>query len=381
MDSLSNKIHQLVYEKLNSLKPGARPQSHEWTVVSSMILQECDQFSVIVLSTGTKCLGRNDLSCEGLVVNDCHAEVLCRRGFVKYLIEELAKCKNQQRSVFTYNDQLKKYLIKDGIQFHLYISQSPCGYGSVYKQENGKRQAVEIANAKQRQSKRQKVVDDPFMDDGLEDMHLSGAKFLSNDAIRLSTKPGRGDPSRSYSCSDKLCLWNYLGYQGACLSKYITPVFVSTVVIGNQWDDECMKKALFSRTPSCSVLDSCKLLHDVEECPYCETAVLRNLTDGQKLSSSGSSLVWIAPKYMEMLIPNKGIRLGTNYKKGITIKNSSALCPKRLFQLFCNVFKVEGTYEELKESAEEYQKKKHQLEYGFMKEWKRKDRMYYKFSI
>lgn len=381
MDSLSNRIHQLVYEKLNSLKPGARPQSHEWTVVSSMILQESDQYSVIVLTTGTKCLGMNDLSDEGLVVNDCHAEVLCRRGFIRFLIEELMKCKNQQRSVFSYNDELKKYSIKKGIQFHLYISQSPCGYGSVYKQENGKRQAIEIANAKQRQSKRQKVIDDPFIQDELEDMHLSGAKFLSDDVIGLSTKPGRGDPSRSYSCSDKLCLWNFLGYQGACLSKYITPVFVSTIVIGNQWDDECMKKALLSRIPTCSVLNSCKLLHDVEECPYSEKAVLRNLVDGQKLSSCGTSLVWITPHYMEKLIPNKGIRLGTNYKKGITIKNSSVLCPKRLFQLFCSVFTVEGTYGELKDSAEEYQQKKHQLEDGFMKEWKRKDRMYYKFSI
>ena len=385
--SFVETIHNLIYDKFDSLKIGGKPQSHEWTVVSSLILQENNSYRVIAITTGTKCVGESSLSQDGFVVNDCHAEVLCRRAFIKFLLNELEQCIHHEKSIFEWNQDTNLYKVKQSIQFHLYISQSPCGIGSVYQQENSKRQAMEISNFKQRASKRRKGIEEIEVDSPDDNLHLSGAKYKENDEYHLSTKPGRGDPSRSYSCSDKICLWNSIGWQGGCLATLIEPVFVSSIIIGGEWEEERMKNALITRI---SEKSNVQLYHDLLDCKYSEKMVIQHLPKDHKLSACGSSLIWITPNAHEILIPNKGIRLGTNYKKGITVKNTSIICPKRLFQSFHSIcMRITNkkslcdcvTYWSVKELAKDYQDKKQQLANSFMKQWKRKDKVYYSFTF
>ena len=269
-ESFEETIISLVYDKYHSLKVGGKPQEHEWTVLASIVKERDGKFEVIVITTGTKCVGEQCLSSQGLIVNDCHAEVLARRCFILYLMDQLAQCKDGKadQSIFQPStESMFKYKLKDGIHFHLYISQSPCGYASEYYEEGSKRKALEISNAKVRASKRQCLgldeVDIDFsfqekvefcgnihqqtIEDG-DSHHRTGAKYdKQSRVLHLSTKPGRGDPSRSYSCSDKLCMYNHLGYQGGLLSTLISPIFMKSVIIGGQWDEERMKEALIYR--------------------------------------------------------------------------------------------------------------------------------------
>lgn len=47
------------------------------------------QAQVIVLSSGTKCISGEHISDQGLVVNDCHAEIVARRAFLHFLYAQL----------------------------------------------------------------------------------------------------------------------------------------------------------------------------------------------------------------------------------------------------------------------------------------------------
>ena len=386
----SARIRNATFQAYDKLNNGGKPQTHEWTVLASIVLEKEGILEVVCMATGTKCVGAKAQSTEGFVVNDCHAEVLCRRSFIHYLIKEIQNHRSGGKDcIFEPCEGNSNLQVKRDYHFYMYISQSPCGYGSEYPEANGKRTAVEIHFAKQRNSKRvhsERIIEDD------DDSHHSGAKPIpdsTSDPVCLSTKPGRGDPSRSYSCSDKLCLWNHLGLQGALLSSLISPIYLSGIVISGSWDEVRMKKAVADRvevdlSPPFHK-NAVQLFKDIESVPFSESEVMKRLDGNQKLSACGSAIVWNVHGLRETLIAGQGVKLGANRKKGITIKNASAVSPKQLLSLYKEVVQGEDgskTYKEIKGERRGYEQAKETLmKEGerTMKNWKRKDRLYYDF--
>merc|ERR1719422_1980657 len=99
----------------------------------------------------------------------------------------------------------------------------------------------------------------------LQDLNRTGAKPVSGSTSdplqpgvgyhsvgQLRTKPGRGHPTLSLSCSDKLLKWNLLGLQGS-LGSYLfqEKIFLDTIIIiGPTFNRYSLERALFKRANS-----------------------------------------------------------------------------------------------------------------------------------
>ena len=104
------------------------------------------------------------------------------------------------------------------------------------------------------------------------DIHRTGAKsnldpLKDGDNFHkigeVRTKPGRGDPTQSLSCSDKIAKWCLVGFQGSLLSAFfVEPLIPKAIIIGSQQaDEESLARAFFTRfgfTKNVDLWTNCK---------------------------------------------------------------------------------------------------------------------------
>ncbi|KAJ3206660.1 tRNA-specific adenosine deaminase 1 [Entophlyctis luteolus] len=258
-----------------------------WTVLAAIgLCRSSDpepQSEIVALATGVKCLPRSAaLVGHGRVVADCHAEVLCRRAFRRYLVHQMSEALSSCPSIFSKtsnwdpSDNLSYPLILDAdVRFYMYISQSPCGDASMAALESSQEEEVRQKNEAKRKeylcsinlestqsAKRSRR--DGFntsspeawneFPEFLSAFDLSKGELVRgrNDYARvgvLRTKPCRADAemSLSMSCSDKLAKWNAVGISGAFLSLLAAPVYLDGIIVGDLFDEQALRRAIIDR--------------------------------------------------------------------------------------------------------------------------------------
>ncbi|KAF6172369.1 hypothetical protein GIB67_022592, partial [Kingdonia uniflora] len=227
--SWGERVAESVFRAYNSLPKKGKPQGRETTVLAAFLLSSPSQdLQVVALGTGTKCLGRWRLSSRGDVVNDSHAETIARRALMKLLYSEIRRldtvdcnlrCSDgsqfQENEVNSFLYHLEtdgsvpvKYVMRPGREFHLYITQLPCGDASITPSS--------ILKSELFQTKENTL---PLMSDlmGSMDECFEASGRNDGDCIQVvymaQRKPGRGDTTLSLSCSDKIARWNVVGVQ------------------------------------------------------------------------------------------------------------------------------------------------------------------------
>jgi double stranded RNA-specific editase B len=189
-NAFADEIVQCVEEKWRALTHNvARLQRYK--VLAGLVCTQHDRspsMQVIALSSGTM-INVQHRSYQTL--HDGHAEVLVRRALIRFCLEQLHRCVDNEESIFLrVSTNSNRFELRASVAFHLYISTAPCGDARLFS----------LAEAFNGRTLRKSI--------GLLRHKLETIE---------GTVPLNDQPSiscQSMSCSDKLCRWNLVGLQG-----------------------------------------------------------------------------------------------------------------------------------------------------------------------
>lgn len=261
-NAFADEIAQVVLQQANLL---LSPQLREVLSVSVLagFVQTSPATSPICVSlgVGTAHNPEAEVSRPSMRLMDCHAEVLARRGLLLYFHQQLKLAQQGASSIFTPaasgSSVANAFALRERVEFHLYISELPCGDASVccpasHRCNVRTRPCISVPSLNGT---------GPPLPRDAEHAHWPSFKHKTQGHVRAKLDYGESltpvvasgldaEPRiRKVSCSDKLMRWNALGLQGAMLSHLISrPVFMSTVVVHSDhyWHGD-MARALCCR--------------------------------------------------------------------------------------------------------------------------------------
>lgn len=190
--SFHDKITQTCLEHFVLLPKSGKPNTKEWTILSCIVLEQMDCFSVVALGTGSKCIGQSKMASSGEILNDSHAEIICRRSFLRFLYTEML----ENSTLFIFDEHLKKFKVPSDAKFHFFTTHVPCGDCAIFSKQSTEEFGEVIQGADEEvPSKKMKLEEDIFRTgakclttDENQDYKLPGSKYHILGKVR--TKPG-----------------------------------------------------------------------------------------------------------------------------------------------------------------------------------------------
>ncbi|MCL4129007.1 UNVERIFIED_CONTAM: hypothetical protein GTU68_007154 [Idotea baltica] len=382
------RISTACLNKFKGLGKNGKPVGKEWTVLACVVKSEAKgakfDLEVVALGTGSKCLGGSELPRSGDRLHDSHAEIIARRAFKLYLMDQLKSILEDGKSVFVLGEE--GFKVRSDVAFHFYCSNVPCGDASIFPKEPEEEQPrkrmkidpesplnfvltkedplkIDPPLKNNPPLKKSSLAEDPPLaeepllmkvplrsetgdvSEPLPDIHRTGAKCAGREVADpkenglnyhvtgvLRTKPGRGDPTLSHCCSDKMFKWTVQGVQGGLIMPFLErPLYLQTITIGaGPFNHEAMHRALHTRFK--------KGLHGIKppfavHVPFIrrsgsEFPHAKPCDEDVKCKPSAASIIWsdTARHKGKAEVSVDGKRLGTTKKNENLPKSRVSIC-------------------------------------------------------
>ncbi|XP_066115294.1 double-stranded RNA-specific editase 1 isoform X2 [Saccopteryx bilineata] len=241
---LADAVARLVLDKFGDLTDNFSSPHARRKVLAGIVMTtgtDVKDAKVISVSTGTKCINGEYMSDRGLALNDCHAEIISRRSLLRFLYTQLELYLNskddQKKSIFQKSER-GGFKLKDSVQFHLYISTSPCGDARIFSPHEPilEEPADRHPNRKARGQLRTKI-----------ESGEGTIPVRSNASIQTWDGVLQGERLLTMSCSDKMARWNVVGIQGSLLSIFVEPIYFSSIILGSLYHGDHLSRAMYQR--------------------------------------------------------------------------------------------------------------------------------------
>ncbi|XP_041718602.2 double-stranded RNA-specific editase 1 isoform X1 [Coregonus clupeaformis] len=353
---LADAVSRLVVDKFSELTDNFTSPHARRKVLAGVVMTtgtDVKEAQVICVSTGTKCINGEYMSDRGLALNDCHAEIIARRSLIRYLYAQLEHFlsnnkEEQQKSIFMRCDK-RGYRLKDNVQFHLYISTSPCGDARIFSPHEAgmEDQGDRHPNRKARGQLRTKI-----------ESGEGTIPVRTSNTIQTWDGVLQGERLLTMSCSDKIARWNVLGIQGSLMSYFTEPIYFSSIILGSLYHADHLSRAMYQR------------IADIEDLPQ-QFSLNRPLLSG--ISNAEARQPGKAPNFsVNWVVGDQALEVINATTGKDDMGRASRLCKHALYCRFIRLHsKLSSTlrikvskpssYHDAKEAAVEYHNAKQTL--------------------